>query len=72
MSLLCFFSTVHQKQAELDDLNLKLHYTQKHSDALHGDVKAKKNFNQKSRTQRKKAEEQMLQQVQPRLSYETF
>ncbi|XP_056892626.1 coiled-coil domain-containing protein 40-like [Takifugu flavidus] len=53
---------VNQKLAELDDLNVKLHYTQKYSEALHGDVKAKKNINQKTRTQRKRAEEQKFQQ----------
>lgn len=58
---------MNQKQAELDDLNVKLHYTQKYSEALHGDVKAKKNINQKTQTQRKRAEEQKLQQVMPRL-----
>ena len=54
---------VKQKQAELDDLNLKLHYTQKYSETLHDDVKAKKNFNQKTRTQKKIAVEQKLEQV---------
>lgn len=58
---------MNQKQAELDDLNVKLHYTEKYSESLHGDVKAKKNINQKTRTQRKRAEEQKLQQVKPRL-----
>lgn len=64
----CF--PVKQKQVELDDLNLKLNYTQKYSEALHGDVKAKKNFNQKTRTQKKAAEEQKLQQVMSRLRVE--
>lgn len=59
----CVSVQVKQKQAELDDLNLKLLYTQKYSEGLHGDVKAKKSLNQKTRTQKKVAEEQKLQQV---------
>lgn len=66
----CVSFPVKQKQAELDDLNFKLHYTQKYNEALHGDVKAKKNFNQKTRTQKKIAEEQKLQQVMSRLKLE--
>lgn len=66
----CVSFPVKQKQAELDDLNFKLHCTQKYNEALHGDVKAKKNFNQKTRTQKKIAEEQKLQQVMSRLKLE--
>lgn len=69
LTLPCILPSVNQKQAELDDLHLKLHYTQKYIDILHGDVKAKKNINQETRAQKKKAEQEKLQQVtsRPRL-----
>lgn len=72
INLFCFFSVVNQKQAELDDLHLKLLYTQKYNEALHGDLKAKKNLNQETATQKKKAEEQKLQQVLARMKLDMY
>lgn len=65
------FSTVKQKQAEVDDLFLKLNYTQKYIDVLRGDIKAKKNVSQEIRAQKRKAEQEKLQQVTSRLRVDT-